>query len=464
MLGKTAKLDEWMKSQHRNDAAGHLAGDEVFPFESILHAGDRICFGQACSEPTGLLGALLRQGERLHAKFGRLKLFVCGSYSGLIKPEHGAWFDFEGYGAIGDSATLARNGLLDVHPIHYSQLPALLESTLRPDVMLLQLSNPDSDGRYSLGVASDFQLTAVRNARVVIAEVTSYAPFSPSAILPDDVRLDYIVRTDLPLVELARAASDDTAEAIGANVAGLIADGATLQMGVGSLMDAICRRLADHKDLGVHGGILTDGLAELIMRGAITNARKGSHLGQSVVGSLLGTRRLFDFADNNAEICLAETHVTHSPESLARQYRLSSINSAVEVDLSGQVNAEVSSGRYIGAVGGQLDFVRAAARSPGGASIIALPSTARGGSISRIVSTLHGPVTTPRSDVEYVVTEWGVACLRGKSIAQRTRAMVAIAHPDHRDALSAAAHALTGCTTAGSTRFQPRNADFVAGQ
>ncbi|MBB1634919.1 hypothetical protein A9975_29185 [Cupriavidus sp. UME77] len=394
-----------------------------------------MCFGQACSEPQSLLRELLNQGERLHARFGRLKLFVFGSYSGLIKPEHAAWFDFEGYGAIGDTSALARAGLLDIYPVHYSALPALLASTLRPDVMLLQLSRPDGAGQYSLGVACDFQLTASRNARVVIAEVNAHAPFSPGALLPDDVRIDHVVRSDLPLVEAPRAARDDISDRIASHVAGLIEDGATLQMGVGSVMDAVCRALATHKDLGVHGGILTDGLADLMRQGVVTNARKGSHVGQSVVGSLLGTRHLFEFADNNAQISLAETHVTHSPESLARQLRLCSINSAVEVDLTGQVNAEMSGGRYIGAVGGQLDYLRAAARSPGGASIVALPSTARGGSVSRIVADLNGPVTTPRSDVGYVVTEWGVARLKDRPLADRVRAMIAIAHPDHRDAL-----------------------------
>ncbi|MGN5477922.1 acetyl-CoA hydrolase/transferase C-terminal domain-containing protein [Cupriavidus basilensis] len=300
---------------------------------------------QACSEPQSLLSELLNQGERLHARFGRLKLFVFGSYSGLIKPEHAAWFDFEGYGAIGDTSALARAGLLDIYPVHYSALPALLESTLRPDVMLLQLSRPDGAGQYSLGVASDFQLTATRNARVVIAEVNAHAPFSPCALLPDDVRIDHAVRSDLPLVEAPRAGRDEISDRIASHVAGLIEDGATLQMGVGSVMDAVCRALATHKELGVHGGILTDGLADLMRQGVVTNARKGSHAGQSVVGSLLGTRRLFEFADNNAQICLAETPVTHSPESLARQLRLCAINSAVEVDLTGQVNAEMSGGR-----------------------------------------------------------------------------------------------------------------------
>lgn len=421
------------------------AGD--FPFDEVLRPGDRICFGQACSEPTGLLGELLRQGEHLHARFGRLKLFVFGSYSGLIRPEHSAWFDLESYGAFGDCSALAREGLLDVYPVHYSQIPALLQDQLRPDVMLLQLSTADDQGRHSLGVANDFQLVAARSARTVIAEVTTLAPFSPSALLPDDVRIDHVVQTDLPVVEGPASAQDGTSAQIAALVAGMINDGSTLQMGIGSLMDAICRALASHRDLGVHSGILNDGLAELMKRGVVTNARKSSHVGQSVVGSLLGSRRLFDFAHNNTAICLSPTDITHGVESLAKQVRLCSINSAIEVDLTGQVNAEVSGGRYIGAVGGQVDFVRAAVRSPGGASIIALPSTARRGSISRIVATLQGPVATPRSDVDYVVTEWGVAQLRGRSLSQRVRAMAAIAHPDHREELLHAALAVAGRPT-----------------
>lgn len=289
-----------------------------FPFEDILKPGDRICFGQACSEPTGLLAELLSQGERLHARVGRLKLLVLGSYSGLIKPEHGAWFDFEGYGAIGDSAALARAGLLNVYPVRYSQLPAALASTLRPDVMLLQLSNAE-DGRHSLGVANDLQLPAARGARIVIAEVTKHAPFSPSALLPEDIRIACAVRTDRPLVEAPRATPDPTSERIAACVAPLVVQGATLQMGVGSLMEAICRALVNHRDLGIHGGMLTDGLADLIRCGAVTNARKGSHVGLTVIGSLLGSNDLFRFADRNTSIYLAPTEITHDPKSLANQ-------------------------------------------------------------------------------------------------------------------------------------------------
>jgi acetyl-CoA hydrolase len=416
----------------------HAAAEE-FRFDAVLRRNDLISFGQACSEPVGLLRALLKQAESLHGSLGRLKLFVAGSYSGLLRPEHGAWLDFAGYAAFGDAAALVRAGRMEIHPVCYSRLPSLLERELRPDVVLLQLSRPDARGRYSLGLASDYQLATARRARVVIAEVNARTPYLPNALLPDDIRIDQFVASDEPLVEGPRSAADAIADQVAGHVAGLVGDGATLQLGIGSLMDAICRALRSHRDLGIHSGVLTDGLADLMKRGIVTNARKGAYAGRSVVGSLLGSRALFDFADRNPDIVLAETPVTHGEASLQQQSRLCSINSAVEVDLTGQVNAEVSGGRYIGAVGGQADFVRAATRCEGGASIIALPSSARGGQVSRIVARLGGPVTTPRCDIDHVVTEWGVASLRNLSLRQRARAMAGIAHPDHREALLRAA-------------------------
>jgi acetyl-CoA hydrolase len=421
--------------------ATHRSAENV-PFHALLRPGDRISFGQACSEPVSLVRALLQQGQTLHASLGRLKVFVAGSYSRSIRPEHAAWFEFFSYGAFGDAAALVRSGLLELYPIHYSALPSLLANECRPDVVLLQLSAPDASGRHSLGVASDFQLATARRARVVIAEVNAQVPFSPHALLPEDVRIDHVVETDRPLVEGPPASVDPTASRIAEQVAGIIPNGATLQMGIGALMDAICHALRSHRDLGVHTGVMTDGMADLMQCGAVTNAQKGSHVGMTVAGSLLGSRRLFEFANHNAQICLVENAISHGADSLARQRRFCSINSAVEVDLTGQINAEVGGARYVGAVGGQGDFVRAANRSEGGIPIIALPSGARGGQVSRIVARLSGPVTTARSDVDCVATEWGVARLRGLSLRQRASAMAAIAHPDHRDSLVRAAEAV----------------------
>jgi acyl-CoA hydrolase len=414
-------------------------GADGFPFGSVLRRGDRISFGQACSEPVGLLRDLVRQAPDLHARLGRLKLFVAGSYSGLLRAEHRDWFEFASYAAFGDVAPLVHAGLVDLHPVPYSRLPMLLTNDLPVDVVLLQLSGPDAQGRHSLGMASDFQLATARRARVVIAEVNARVPFSPSALLPVDLRVDHVVRSSESLVEFPLSTVDEVSRQVAAHVAGLVPDQATLQMGIGSLMEAICDALHSHRELGVHTGILTDGLSGLMRKGVVTNEHKSSYPGQSVAASLLGTRQLFEFAHSNPAVHIAETHVTHGAASLAQVRRLCAINSAVEVDLTGQINAEVSRGRYVGAVGGQPDFVRAALACEGGLSIVALPSSAGRGKISRIVASLNGPVTTPRSDADFVVTEWGVARLRGLSLQGRARAMAAIAHPDHREQLHKAA-------------------------
>ncbi|CAM3503811.1 acetyl-CoA hydrolase/transferase family protein [Polaromonas hydrogenivorans] len=407
---------------------------EAIDFLRFLKKGDVISLGQACSEALTLTQQLAAQSADISGALGRLKIFLGGSFSGVFTPDLGAHFDFASYGAIGDGAALARAGYLDVFPIHYSQLPRLLAAgPLRPDVVLLQISPPDTAGRHSMGIASDYQLTTARKARVVIAEVNALVPWT-CAQVPSDLRIDHFIHSDVAIVEVPSPSSGATAQRIAAHVASLVPDGATLQMGVGSVMDAVCRALHSHRNLGVHSGIIGDGIADLIASGVVNNARKSQYAGITVAGSLFGSRRLFDFAHLNRAIHLVETNVTHSARSLAMVNGLCAINSATEVDLTGQINAEVSSGAYIGAVGGQMDFLRAAANSDDGLSIIALPSTAAGGKISRIVNSLSGPVTTPRADVDCVVTEWGIAHLRGLSLRERVPAMAAIAHPDHRAA------------------------------
>ncbi len=416
---------------------------EPIDFASLLRPGDGIVFGQACSEPRTLTECLVRQADRIVAAVGKPRVFIAGSYSGLFEPALAACFDFSSYGAIGDGAALARAGRLDLHPVHYSQLTRLFDSSQwRCDVMLLQVSPADASGRHSMGVAHDFQLAAARHARIVVAEVNAQVPWTFGAELPVDLHVDHWVESDRPPVEAPVARAGATAERIAEHVAALVPEGATLQMGVGAVMSAICKHLHSHRALGVHSGIVSDGIAELMQVGAVDNSRKTSDAGVTVAGSLFGSRRLFDFAHRNPALRMAPTTVTHGPAVLAGLHRLCAINSAVEVDLTGQVNAEVSGGHYVGAVGGQVDFLRAAALSEGGRSIIALPSTAAGGSISRIVPMLDGvPTTTSRSDVDCIVTEWGVAMLRGLNLSERAQAMVRIAHPDFRETLSKAAHA-----------------------
>jgi acyl-CoA hydrolase len=307
-------------------------------------------------------------------------------------------------------------------------------------VAFVQVSPADAQGNHSFGLIADFVQAAVATARVVIAEVNQRVPFTlGDAVLPA-ARIDCAVHVARDPVELAPAKIGEQDLAIARFVAGYVEDGAVMQVGVGAVPDAVLRLLHDRRDLGVHSGMIGDGLVDLVEAGVVTNARKPIDTGVSVTGALIGTRRLYDFAHRNARICMRASSYTHDAAVLARLPRLVSINSAIEVDLTGQVNAEQSGSQYLGGTGGQVDYVRAGSRSPGGRAIIALPATAKGGKISRITAALAGPVTTARSDVDVIVTEFGAAELKGQTLAERTRRLVAIAHPDFRQVLDRAAH------------------------
>jgi len=240
-------------------------------------------------------------------------------------------------------------------------------------------------------------------------------------------------------VEVPQAQVGETDRSIARIAAGYIEDGAVLQVGIGAVPDAILRLLGDRRDLGVHSGMIGDGLVDLVEAGVITNARKPIDAGVSITGALIGTRRLYEFADRNPKIGMRNSTYTHSEATLSRLEQLVAINSALEVDLTGQVNAEQSGSQYIGGTGGQVDYVRAGSRAPRGRSLIALPATAKGGKVSRITVALSGPVTTARSDVDVIVTEFGAAELKGQTLAERARRLIAIAHPDFQQQLDQAA-------------------------
>jgi acyl-CoA hydrolase len=278
----------------------------------------------------------------------------------------------------------------------------------------------------------------VARARLVIAEVNDQVPYTFGELLPAS-KIDVAVHVSRPPVEAPPASIGATDEAIARHCAAFIEDGSVIQTGVGAVPDAILRLLHDRKDLGVHSGMLGDGLVDLVEAGVVTNARKPIDRGVSINGALIGTKRLYDFAHRNPAIRMCGTAYTHDAAVLARLEKLVTINSAMEVDLTGQVNAEQSGAAYLGGTGGQVDFVRAGARSPGGHAIVALGSTAKGGTISKIAPTLSGPVTTARTEVDVIVTEYGAAELKGQTLAERTRRLVAIAHPDFREELDRAA-------------------------
>jgi acyl-CoA hydrolase len=272
--------------------------------------------------------------------------------------------------------------------------------------------------------------------------VNDQVPFSfGDAVLPG-ARIDCAVHVSRTPVEVPSATSAPTDEAIARHVAEFIGDGAVLEVGIGAVPDGVMRLLLDRRDLGFHSGMASDALVDLVEAGVITNARKPFDQGVSIAGVLIGTRRLFDWAHRNPLLGMRGPEYTHGEPVLTRIPGLVTINSALEVDLTGQVNAEQSGDHYLGGTGGQVDYVRGGARAPGGRSIIALPATAKGGKLSRIVATLSGPVTTARSEVDVIVTEYGAAELKGQTLAERTRRLTAIAHPDFREALDGAAYTI----------------------
>lgn len=410
----------------------------------FLRPGDRIVFGQACGEPVTLVETLIGQG----AAIGGLKAFIATSFSGLFTPETASAFRLSSMGAIGALRSMTKGasegrGALDVIPVHVSQVgPLIGAGVIGCDVAMIQVSPADAEGNHSCGLISDYVRAAVDTARVVIAEVNEQVPFTRGELIHAS-EIDVAVEVSRAPVEVPPAKIGETDEAIAHHCAAYIGDGSVIQTGVGAVPDAVLRLLHDRKDLGVHSGMLGDGLVDLIEAGVVTNARKEIDPGVTINGALIGTGRLYRFAHDNPAIRMTPTSYTHDVAVLGRLSRLVTLNSALEVDLTGQVNAEASGSAYMGGTGGQVDFVRAGARSPGGASLMVLASSAKGGAISKIVPALSGPVTTARSEVDVVVTEHGAAELKGQTLAERARRLVAIAHPDFREELERAAFEIT---------------------
>lgn len=402
----------------------------------LLKPGDAIVMGQACGEPSTLLDALIAQGREIDG----LKLFIATSFSGMLDASAADSFALSSMGAIGALRAMTKIGKLQVIPVHVSQVAPLITAGIIPcDVAMVQLSPADENGQHSCGLISDYVGAAVARARLTIAEVNAQVPFTMGETIPTSA-VDIAMQVDRSPVEVQPASIGETDEAIARHCAAYIGDGSVIQTGVGAVPDAILRLLHDRKDLGVHSGMLGDGLVDLVEAGVLTNARKEIDRGVSVNGALIGTKRLYDWAHRNSAIRMCATSYTHDAAVLAQLSRLVTINSAIDVDLTGQVNAEQVGAAYLGGTGGQVDFVRAGARSPGGASIIALAATAKRGEISKIVARQQGPVTTARTEVDVIVTEFGAAELKGRTLAERARAMVAIAHPDFREELDRAAH------------------------
>jgi acetyl-CoA hydrolase len=310
-------------------------------------------------------------------------------------------------------------------------------------VALIHVSPPDGGGFCSLGISVDCALPAALSAKMVIAQVNSRMPRTLGDSFIHLSQIDALVEHEAELFEVVCAPADGVASAIAGHVANLIEDGSTLQTGIGDIPNAILSALTGHRRIGVHTEMYSDGLIDLIDAGAVDGSAKSYHVGKVVSSFIMGSRRLYDFVDDNALIEMHPVTFTNDPECIARNDRMVSVNSAIEIDLTGQVCADSIGHQLYSGIGGQLDFIRGAARSKGGRSIIALPSTAKAGAFSRIVSELRpgAGVVTTRGDVHCVATEYGIADLHGRTLRERAKALIAIAHPAFREQLEASARA-----------------------
>jgi 4-hydroxybutyrate CoA-transferase len=404
---------------------------------ATIDDGCTVVAGHAAANPQVIMREIVAQRER----FRNLRIFhmLPVGYADYMSVENTAHFrhvtSFAGVG----SRTVVAGGYADFIPSFFKDVPSLLGNAVAVDVAAVNVSPPDDDGFCSLGVACDYTLAAVAKATRVIAQVNERMPRVGGRDNAVHIsRFDLIVPCSDPLPETPPVAASSRVESeIGQHCGALIHDGDTIQTGIGAIPDAVLAFLKNKNDLGIHSEIISDGAVGLIRSGVANGSRKTIHRGKVVVTFLVGSNVLYDFVDNNADVLMLPVDYVNDPTVIARNDNMVSINSCLEVDLAGQVNAESVGPRQFSGVGGQVDFVRGAALSRGGRSIIAMPSTAAGGKVSRIVPVLSpgAVVTTSRCDVDHIVTEYGVASLRGRTLRQRAEALASIAHPEFRDAL-----------------------------
>jgi len=411
----------------------------------VIQSGMRLFLTGNCSVPQQVLGALVRRAPELH-DVEIVQALTVGP-ADYVAPEMEGHLRVNTMFISANVRQAVHEGRADFTPVLLSEFPLLFKRGFLPlDVALVHLSPPDEHGFCSFGIEVGLTKTAAESARIIIAEVNDQMPRTLGDSFIHVSKLDYIVPVNYPLAELpmAEGGLTDLHRRIAEQIAELIPDGATMQMGIGAIPDAVLHFLYDKKDLGVHTELFSDGVMDLVEAGVITNARKTLHPGKIIAGFILGTRRLYEWVDDNPLIELHPTEYVNDPFVIAQNERQVAINSAIEVDLTGQVCADSIGPRLYSGVGGQLDFIYGASRSKGGVPIIALPSTAKGETISRIVPMLRegAGVVTTRNHVRYVVTEYGVADLYGKTIRQRAQALINIAHPKFREELTRAAKAL----------------------
>ncbi|HEX9796469.1 MAG TPA: acetyl-CoA hydrolase/transferase C-terminal domain-containing protein [Anaerolineales bacterium] len=409
----------------------------------VIQSGQRIFLTGNCSVPQSIVAALVERAPQLE-DVEIVQVLTIGSAE-YVDHEVAKHLRVNTLFISENVRAAVNDGRADFTPCLLGEVPLLFSRGILPlDAALIHVSPPDEHGFCSLGVEVGITKTAAASAKVVIAEINPQMPRTLGDAFIHISKIDHVLPVDYKLPEMPMGQPTDLSMQIGKRVADLIEDGSTMQMGIGAIPDGVLHHLGNKKDLGIHTELFSDGVVELYEAGVITNERKTLHRGKIIAGFLLGTQRLYDFVDNNPVVEMHPTEYVNDPFIISQNEKMVAINSAIEVDLTGQVCADSIGTRLYSGVGGQLDFMRGSARSKGGKPIIALPSTvttSRGDHFSRIVPTLKpgAGVVTTRNDVHYIATEFGVADLHGKTIRQRARALIDIAHPDQRAGLEQAA-------------------------
>ncbi|ACL70653.1 acetyl-CoA hydrolase/transferase family protein [Halothermothrix orenii] len=400
-----------------------------------VKSGDRIVVALGCGETPAILENLADRASELEGVMVD-QMLPLYNYSYFKKGmedsiRHNAWF------ISSLSRGIVNEGRADFTPNFFHEAPGLYREFIDVDILLATVSPMDKHGYFSFGVSVDYTKEVAEQARMVIVEVNENMPRTLGNSFIHISEIDFLVEHNRPLPELPVNTPSEVELKIGEYVASLIEDGSTLQLGIGGIPNAVTAALTDKKDLGIHSEMLTDGMVELVEKGVVTNRKKTLHPGKIIGSFAAGTNRLYEFLDDNPMVEMHPVSYTNDPWVISQNHKMVSVNSAIEVDLLGQCAAETVGTRQISGTGGQLDFVRGAVKSNGGKSIIALPSTAGNGKYSTIVPTLRegAVVTTGKNDVDYVVTEYGIAHLRGKTARERAEALIRIAHPDFRDEL-----------------------------
>ncbi len=409
-----------------------------------IRSGQRVFLTGNCSVPQKVMSALVAYAPQLqHVEIVQVLTVGDAAY---VEPGMELHLRVNTL-FISDNVRAAVNaGRADFTPVFLSEIPGLFKSHLPLDVVLIQVSPPDDHGYCSFGIEVGVTKTAAQSAKIVIAEVNQQMPRTLGDSFIHVSKIDHIIPVDYRLPEINMGSTSEVAGQIAKHIAGLIPDGATLQTGIGAIPDAVLHQLTNHKDMGIHTELFADGIIDLVERGIINGERKSLHTGKIVAGFMLGTQRLYDFVNDNPIVEMHPSEYVNDPFVIAQNDRMVAINSAIEVDLTGQVCADSIGPRFYSGVGGQVDFIYGASRSNGGIPIIALPAMTliKGQAASKIVSMLKpgAGVVTSRNHVHYIVTEFGVADLYGKTIRQRAKALIAIAHPDFREKLEKQAHEL----------------------